>query len=500
MYCRTTFATLLFAIGPVETALGQWPPAISYPEPLNSCAATDGPGPTDDWEWAPWLTTDGTGTWVGVWDSKDDLDGTIGSDYDILIRRSTDEGANWTPEQALNSNAATGGGGNCCTATDGNGNWVAVWPAALGGEFGTDVDIVVSQSTDNGTTWTDRSPLNNNAASDSNDDMHPRIATDGTGNWIAAWMTEPDLPGDQEEDLLIARSTDNGATWATPIPLNTNAASDTGGDYLAVLAPDGLGNWVAVWYSDEQYIGEPPGNDIGTDCDILFSCSTDNGVTWTEPSVLNTNAASDTGEDKHPWVATDSAGNWVTVWWSSDDLSGTVGTDEDILFSRSIDNGTTWTSPAPLNTYAGTDSGYDGYPRVVVEGLDNWLTVWGSTYNLGGTIGTDTDLLLANSTNNGLTWGTPIVLNTNATADSGGDQGSRLACDNDGHCVVIWLSSDTLGGTIGEDLDVLVARLDFGPQEAIPTVSEWGMIAMTLLGLTAGTLLYARRCGRRVTD
>ncbi|UCE61954.1 MAG: hypothetical protein JSU63_09515, partial [Phycisphaerales bacterium] len=83
-------------------------------------------GELDDWEWAPWLTTGGTGTWVAVWDSKDDLGGTIGSDYDILIRRSADAGGNWTLEQALNSNATTGGGANCCTATDGNGNWVAV--------------------------------------------------------------------------------------------------------------------------------------------------------------------------------------------------------------------------------------------------------------------------------------------------------------------------------------------------------------------------------------
>jgi hypothetical protein len=34
--------------------------------------------------------------------------------------------------------------------------------------------------------------------------------------------------------------------------------------------------------------------------------------------------------------------------------------------------------------------------------------------------------------------------------------------------------------------------------EGIPTVSEWGLVFMTLLLLTAGTLVYARRRGSRV--
>jgi len=41
-------------------------------------------------------------------------------------------------------------------------------------------------------------------------------------------------------------------------------------------------------------------------------------------------------------------------------------------------------------------------------------------------------------------------------------------------------------------------EMDCGPcQPAIPTVSEWGLIVMTLLALTAGTIVFARR--RRTT-
>jgi len=40
--------------------------------------------------------------------------------------------------------------------------------------------------------------------------------------------------------------------------------------------------------------------------------------------------------------------------------------------------------------------------------------------------------------------------------------------------------------------DGIVALELFGPA-GVPTVSEWGMVAMTLLLLSAGTLVYARR-------
>jgi hypothetical protein len=51
------------------------------------------------------------------------------------------------------------------------------------------------------------------------------------------------------------------------------------------------------------------------------------------PAALNTNAGSDTGDDDYPQVTTDGAGSWVAVWDSYDSLGGTIGTDYDILFA-----------------------------------------------------------------------------------------------------------------------------------------------------------------------
>ena len=98
------------------------------------------------------------------------------------------------------------------------------------------------------------------------------------------------------------------------------------------------------------------------DYDILYARSTDNGVTWTDPAALNTNAATDTGDDTRPQVTTDGAGNWIAVWESRDDLSsvgGAIGTDYDILYAVSSPPTPTPTlspSPSPTSTPSPTPS------------------------------------------------------------------------------------------------------------------------------------------------
>ena len=61
-----------------------------------------------------------------------------------------------------------------------------------------------------------------------------------------------------------------------------------------------------------------------------------NGATWTSPAPLNTNGPTDSGQDSSPQVTTDGACHLVVVWYSSDPLGGTIGTDNDILVARAL--------------------------------------------------------------------------------------------------------------------------------------------------------------------
>ncbi|NOT00765.1 MAG: hypothetical protein HOP29_09070 [Phycisphaerales bacterium] len=365
------------------------------PVPLNNNAATD-----SGHDRAPQVTTDGIGSWVAVWTSNDSLGGTTGTDYDIFVARSTDNALNWTGPSPLNNNAGTDSGDDFepQVTTDGGGNWVAVWQSndTLGGTIGTDIDILVARSNNNGLSWTNPEPLNNNAATDEGDDGHPsgqpQVTTDGAGNWVAVWQSNDTLGGTigTDQDILVALSSDNGQTWTDPDPLNNNAATDSGDDHEPEVSTNGAGNWVAVWSSHDTL-----GGTIGADGDILVAVSSNNGLIWTDPEPLSSDAATDAGCDEDPRMATDGAGNWVVVWAGGDAPGCTTANEYDIHVALSSDNGLAWTDPAPLNNNAATDTGFDTHAEVTTDNAGTWMTVWYSNDTLGGTIGIDRDVLIA---------------------------------------------------------------------------------------------------------
>jgi hypothetical protein len=423
------------------------------PFTLNTNAGSDA---GDDQ--APQVTTDGIGTWVAVWHSSDSLGGTIGTDVDILVARSTDAGASWTDPEPLNTNAASDvyNDWRPQVTTDAQGIWVAVWHAfdSPGETIGLDGDILVARSTDAGVSWTDPEPLNTNATTDTEGDFYPQVTTDGKGTWVAVWHSLDSLGSTigTDRDILVARSTDAGVSWTDPEPLNTNAATDRGEDTRPQLTTDGQGAWVAVWESDDALRGT-----IGTDSDILMARSTDAGASWTAPEALNKiPARDDVAEDWSPQVTTDGQGNWVAVWvWAR--------RRSEIRGARSTDAGVSWTAPRPLNTNPDIDVANDWYPQVTTDAQGTWIAVWYTSDPLARTIGRDDDILKARSTDGGATWTDPVALSMYASCDSDDDIRPQLTTDGEGTWIAVWQSSDSLGGTIGSDDDIFVALPDPDP-------------------------------------
>ncbi len=329
-------------------------------------------------------------------------------------------------------------------AADGSGHWVAVWVTLR-----SDYDISVARSIDGGENWSNPVPLNNNAPNENKADWDPDIATDDRGNWVAVWGSQNPLSGQMSTDfdIHVARSIDNGANWSNPIALNTNAATDAGDDGGARIATDGQGHWVAVWASNENL-----GGTIGTDYDLLVARSIDNGATWSPPKPLNTNAATDTGIDAGVKIATDRQGHWVAVWHSNDSLGNTIGTDYDILVARSVDNGENWSIPVPVNSNAASDSGNDLSPDIGTDRHGHWVAAWNGVFS-----GNDADILVARSVDNGANWSNVIPLNTNADGDTASDTRPMLAADDDGNWAATWESKTNLGGGM-QKREILLAR------------------------------------------
>ncbi len=309
--------------------------------------------------------------------------------------------------------------------------------------------------------------LNSNAATDTGDDILSALGTDKNGVWIAVWSSNENLNDPAlgligtDFDLLFARSVDNGLTWSAPKALNLNAAVDEGDDVLAQIANDGRGHWIAVWTSNDTL-----GDTIGSDEDVLYSASDDNGITWSAPAPLNTNAATDSGDDANPQVFVDESGNWMAVWTSDDTLGGTKGSDLDVLFARSVNGGTSWSAPAPVHPDALSDSGVDAAPQII-ESNGVWLAIYESTNPVAmslddsttRTVGTDSDILAALTADQGATWIGPFIMNKNAETDAGDDTAPQIAVDGE-RIVIVWESTDTLGGTTGTDRDILYAFAD----------------------------------------
>ena len=337
-----------------------WSPAA----PLNNNAATDAGN-----DRAPDLAFDGHGTWHVVWHSNDSLGGPLSDDFDILIAHSFDGGLSWTDPVFLNTNAAsddrddyrphvaTDRKGHCVAIwgddrivvsrsadygmtwtppitmnastsrairgeviTDGLGNWMIVWYANWGPN---DVDAFVARSVDNGASWSVPTALNINGPVDDGNDFVPQIATDRQGTWVAVWHSFSTLGGTigNDNDILFARSLDNGVTWTFPEPLNEEHTNN-GEDWEPHIATDETGNWIVLWCSEAFGYR------------IVISRSTDGARTWTAPEVLGAAGT----PSFTPRLGTDRNGSWVAAWQagSHDPYPYPVVTDvhSDVLLSQ----------------------------------------------------------------------------------------------------------------------------------------------------------------------
>ena len=120
-----------------------------------------------------------------------------------------------------------------------NGYLYAVWSDYRNG----DADILLSRSTDNGTTWGAPQRVNDDAVGNGKDQYFPWIASSEDGLVHISWHDEREGSGAQYKDYYTYTS-DHGATWATNVAVATapsNPGSSTFiGDYSGIDAVAGV--------------------------------------------------------------------------------------------------------------------------------------------------------------------------------------------------------------------------------------------------------------------
>jgi hypothetical protein len=214
------------------------------------------------------------------------------------------------------------------------------------------------------------------------------ITTNSRGEVFAFW------PDTGSRRMLVAKSTNGGATFGAPVVIATTfAAYDIGVPAMALRRPliylsgaayrDAADNFVyAVWTDLTGAPGctssaDEPDVNVGSACKtrIWFARSINGGATWQRPIMINNQASRN--DQFNPRMAVDETdGTLVVSYYDTVGVPGRLQTN--LWYQSSPDSGTSWTTPVRV-TSAQTDetsAGADSFQYGDYNGLDGYAGIF----------------------------------------------------------------------------------------------------------------------------
>jgi uncharacterized protein YbdZ (MbtH family) len=381
--------------------------------------------------WDPKIVIDTNGNALAVWEQSD------GTRYNIWANRYT-AGTGWGVAALIEADNA-GDASDVRIAFDANGNALAVWTQSDGTRnniwanrytAGTGWGTAVLIETDNaghatnpkiafdtsgnalavwqqfdGTRyniWSNRYTIGTGwgaaalIETDAGDAWSPQIVFDINGNALAVWGQSDGT----RNNIWVNRYT-SGTGWGTPVMIETDA-----GDAMSPqIAIDASGNALAIW---EQSAGTMNSNNIWAN---RYTA----GIGWGTAALIETD---NTGEATFPKIAFDTNGNALAVWQQFD------GTRYNIWSNR-YTIGTGWGAAALIEA---DDAGNAWYPQIVFDINGNALAVWSQS---DGT----RDNIWVNRYTAGISWGTPVLIESDNAGDA---MNPQIAIDASGNALAVW--------------------------------------------------------------
>lgn len=242
----------------------------------------------------------------------------------------------------------------------------------------------------------------------------PCLIYDGLGNLFYAHLSNPPSPGYWIDRIVVQKSTDNGATWNQGAGIGFNSPKEQDKEWLAVDLQN-------TPYKNFIYTTWTEFDSYGSfnsldSSRILFSRSTDQGNTWSVPVRVSDKGGNCIDEDLTVEGAVPTVGTNGEIYTA---WSGPLG----IMFDKSTDGGLTWGSDIFVSTQpGGWDFSVSGIYRcngLPITACDTSRTFSrGNIYVLWGDqrFGTDnSDVFISKSTNGGNTWSPALKVNNDNT-------------------------------------------------------------------------------------
>jgi hypothetical protein len=355
--------------------------------------------------------------------------------YDILLMKSVDGGVSFGKEINLSNNLGFSEHPQIAVS----GEFVHV--AWLDNSHSTGKDVLYRKSTDGGKTFSEVINLSNGTNSVSSKGAasdNLEIAAEGKHVYAVWQETIPqivdtgDMSSNESSDtnfkknnssIILRASSDGGNNFREPLLLSNDAfksypkiaASETGGLYLV---------WnvgIIKEYDTININGEANNNNSNSNTGIFFSRSMDYGNSFVEPMMLSTMGES-IGESQ---IA--ARGNNVYIVWGGNPDEKVVG---DLFFTSSIDNGTIFSRPIPL------EKGNALNVEVAADRYNNVYVAWQAELADG-----NEEILIKRSSLEGVNFPNEFK---NISLNDGISECTSISVSDDGTVYLAW-EDDTFG-------------------------------------------------------
>jgi hypothetical protein len=346
-----------------------------------------GYGQTPENEWEPAIASDRSGHVYVLYPQYGGVPG-CGDCYSptMILQASSDHGATWSSPRIIYPGGETTGQWDAQIVVDPI-DGTTVYAAWL--QNGKS-DIVVAKSTDYGATWSVVTADSTNAGTDK-----PILVVRGTDVYVAY---------NHAQTVWGTYSHDAGATFAS-VKINQNGKlgwSLAGGGTV-----DPAGNVYFSWAGYEQN-GGAKGN-----VNLYISKSADGGLTWTTKLLEISKAPPDCSDLSCGWaflgaqatMTSDSAGTLYALW-----NSGAVDRGpERIYFAKSNDAGNTWSSKIEVS--AAPPGTHHAFPAIAANGNGDVRIAWMDARAANGDLAR-WNVYYRTSPNGGSTWSNEVDLST----------------------------------------------------------------------------------------